>query len=83
MLFAVAYIVVAAALAQWIANGAPGWINVLVLLCLWNTLKFLVNGPVTVVRLLRVRAIEPQLRNDGDVPNEATLAKDPATARRS
>jgi len=58
MLLAVVYIVIAAALAQWVAGGAPGWINLLVLLCLWNALKFVVNGPVTAVRLLRVRRDE-------------------------
>ena len=47
MLLAVVYIVIAAALAQWVAGGAPGWINLLVLLCLWNALKFVVNGPIT------------------------------------
>ena len=34
MLLAVVYIVIAAALAQWVAGGAPGWINLLLLLCL-------------------------------------------------
>ena len=34
MLLAVVYIVIAAALAQWVAVGAPGWINLLLLLCL-------------------------------------------------
>ena len=58
MLLAVVYIVIAAALAQSVAGGAPGWINLLVLLCLWNALKFVVNGPVTAVRLLRVRRDE-------------------------
>jgi len=58
MLLAVVYIVIAAALAQWVAGGAPRWINLLVLLCLWNALKFVVNGPVTAVRLLRVRRDE-------------------------
>jgi hypothetical protein len=58
MLLAVVYIVIAAALAQWVAGGAPGWINLLVLLCLWNALKFIVNGPVAFVRLLRVHASE-------------------------
>lgn len=56
MLLAAAYVVIAAALAQWVAGGAPGWINLLVLVCLWNALKFLINGPITVIRLLRVRA---------------------------
>lgn len=58
MLLAVVYIGIAAALAQWVADGAPGWINLLVLLCLWNALKFLVNGPITAVRLARVRSRE-------------------------
>lgn len=58
MLLAVVYIVIAAALAQWVAGRAPGWINLLVLLCLWNALKFTVNGPITVTRLARIRARE-------------------------
>jgi len=57
-LLAAVYVVIAAALAQWLASGAPGWINLLVLLCLWNALKFAVNGPITAVRLARVRARE-------------------------
>ncbi|MBD7958639.1 sulfate permease [Microbacterium sp. Sa4CUA7] len=64
MLLAVVYIVIAAALAQWVADGAPGWINLLVLLCLWNALKFAVNGPATAVRLTRVRARERRYRDD-------------------
>lgn len=58
MLLSIVYVVIAAALAQWVAGGAPGWINLLVLVCLWNALKFVINGPVTVVRLVRVRGVE-------------------------
>lgn len=61
MLLAVVYVVIAAALAQWVAGGAPSWINLLVLVCLWNALKFAVNGPTTLVRLVRVRALERRL----------------------
>lgn len=64
MLLAVVYIVIAAALAQWVAGGAPGWINLLVLLCLWNALKFAVNGPITAIRLARVRAREHRYRDE-------------------
>lgn len=64
MLLAVVYIVIAAALALWIAGGAPGWINLLVLVCLWNALKFLVNGPITLVRLARVRGLERHYRGE-------------------
>ena len=64
MLLGVVYIVIAAVLAQWVAGRGPGWINVLVLLCLWNALKFAVNGPVTLVRLVRVRAYERRYRDE-------------------
>ena len=64
MLLAVVYIVIAAALAQWVAGGAPGWINLLVLLCLWNALKFAVNGPITAVRLALARARERRYRDE-------------------
>lgn len=71
MLLAVVYVVLGAALAQWVAGGAPGWINLLVLVCLWNALKFVVNGPVTLVRLVRVRAIERRLVSDRTPANAA------------
>jgi hypothetical protein len=65
MLLAVVYIVIAAVLAQWVAGGGPGWINMLVLLCLWNALKFTVNGPITAVWLARVRARERRYCDEG------------------
>ncbi|NHN55819.1 sulfate permease [Calidifontibacter sp. DB0510] len=36
-------------------DGAPGWINLIVLIAFWNIIKFAVLVPVSVVRLLRVR----------------------------
>lgn len=71
MLLAVVYLVLAAALAQWVTSGAPGWINLLVLVCLWNALKFVVNGPITVVRLVRVRAIEKRYQDPRVAPPES------------
>lgn len=71
MLLTVVYIVIAAALAQWVAGGAPGWINLLVLLCLWNALKFALNGPISLVRLLRVRRLE---RRHSTTPARAQAA---------
>ena len=84
MLLAVVYILIAAALAQWVAGGAPGWINLLVLVCLWNALKFVVNGPITLVRWLRVRAIERRFRDAGVAANEpCRSAETEAPTRRS
>ena len=64
MPLAVVYIAIAAMLSQWVAGGAPGWINLLILVCLWDALKFVLNGPITAVRLARVRARERRNRDE-------------------
>ncbi len=38
--------------------GGSGWLNVIALLFVWNALKFVVAGPMTLIRLLRVRRHE-------------------------
>jgi hypothetical protein len=58
MLIAVPYLLGAWLLTVWIADGGPGWLNLLVLLSIWNSLKFLVNGPITLVVLIRARLAE-------------------------
>ena len=78
MLLAVVYIVIAAALAQWVAGGAPGWINLLVLLCLWNALKFAVNGPITVGRLVRIRALERRYQSAHAAQDKPSLEREAA-----
>lgn len=47
-----------------IEQGGPGWLNLLVILFVWNAMKFLVAGPVTLIKLLRVRAVEARLRRE-------------------
>ena len=58
MLIAVPYLLGAWLLTVWIADGGPGWLNLLVLLFIWNALKFLVSGPITLVILIRARLAE-------------------------
>ncbi len=58
MLIAVLYLLGAWLLTVWIADGGPGWLNLLVLLFVWNALKFLVNGPITLIVLIRARIAE-------------------------
>lgn len=58
MLIAAPYLLGAWLLTVWIADGGPGWLNLLVLLFIWNALKFLVNGPITLVMLFRARLAE-------------------------
>lgn len=62
MLLAAPYLVAAWLCSTWVADGGPGWVNLLVLLFVWNALKFLVNGPITLVLLLRVRLAERRAR---------------------
>ena len=50
------------AIAFWcttlIENGGPGWLHLVVLVCLWNALKMMAIGPVSVVLLVGARARE-------------------------
>ena len=54
MLLAMPYLLAASTFATLIADGGPGWLNLLVLLCLWNTMKFIIMGPVSLILLARV-----------------------------
>lgn len=58
MLLAAPYLLAASACTSLIAHGGPGWLNLLVLLFIWNALKFLVMGPVSVILLIRIRVRE-------------------------
>ena len=58
MLLAVPYLLAASTFTTLIADGGPGWLNLLVLLCLWNTMKFVIMGPVSLILLARVRVRE-------------------------
>jgi hypothetical protein len=58
MLLAVPYLFAASICVNLIAKGWPGWLNLLVLLFVWNALKFLSIGPASVVFLARARVRE-------------------------
>ncbi|MDW4572633.1 sulfate permease [Microbacterium sp. M3] len=62
MLIAVLYFLAAALCAGLVERGAAGWLNLVVLLFLWNALKFVAVGPASLVCLLRVRMREAQVR---------------------
>ena len=58
MLLAGPYLVIAFWCTTLIENGGPGWLHLVVLVCLWNALKMIAIGPVSVVLLVRARARE-------------------------
>lgn len=58
MLLAVPYFAMAYWLTTLLASGAPGWLNLLVLVSIWPGIKMLWIGPISLVRLARVRTQE-------------------------
>jgi hypothetical protein len=67
MLIGGIYLSAAVLCAGLVEQGAPGWVYLLVLLFLWNALKFLAVGPVSVAWLIRVRVREAQIRRHARV----------------
>ena len=72
MLFAAPYLLTASICTSIIEDGGPGWLNLLVLLLIWNALKFIWIGPVSLVLLVRVRIQEAAARRQARRQNEAT-----------
>lgn len=62
MLLALPYLYVGYLLSGVIEAGGPGWLHLLVLLCIWNAMKMTFMGPVSVVLLVRARAREYRIR---------------------
>ncbi|HWV50877.1 MAG TPA: sulfate permease [Microbacterium sp.] len=58
MLLAAPYFAVAYWCRGMIEAGGPGWLNLVVLLCIWSALKFIIMGPVSVVLLAKARIRE-------------------------
>ncbi len=58
MLLAVPYLLAASICTTLIADGGPGWLNLIVLWGAWNALKFLIMGPVSIALLACVHVRE-------------------------
>lgn len=76
MLLAAPYLLATSICNNLIADGGPGWLNLLVLLFIWNAMKFLIMGPVSLVLLLRFRVHEALSRRQR-ARTEAVLAGQP------
>ena len=62
MLLAIPYLLAAYWCVATIEAGGPGWLNLLALPCAWNTIKLTLNGPITVILLVRARIQEAVTR---------------------
>lgn len=62
MLVAIPYLYAASLLTALIHGGAPKWLFAFTLVLIWDALKFIIMGPVSLLTLLRVRAAESRQR---------------------
>lgn len=75
MLLAIPYLFAAHWCVTTIEAGGPGWLNLVVLLCGWNSIKLTLNGPITVVLLIRTKIRErASLRRACQAERAARLA---------
>ncbi|NNG37733.1 sulfate permease [Flexivirga sp. ID2601S] len=63
MLLAVPYLLIASICTNALADGAPGWLHLVVLWAVWNALKFIIMGPVSLILLIRARTQEAIARH--------------------
>jgi len=66
MLLAAPYLLAASICTNLIADGGPGWLNLLVVLFIWNALKFLILGPFSLWLLTRARVAERRTHSARD-----------------
>lgn len=63
MLLAVPYLLIASICTNALADSAPNWLHLVVLWALWNAMKFIILGPVSLILLIRARAQETIARH--------------------
>lgn len=64
MMLALPYLAVAYWCNTLIEDGGPGWLNIIVLLGIWNAFKMLAIGPISLLMLVAVRLQERRARKD-------------------
>lgn len=64
MLLVIPYLLAASFFRDLIEGGGPGWLNLLVLLCIWNAMKLVLMGPVSLILLFRARIREAVARRN-------------------
>ena len=58
MLLAIPYLLIANLCVRLVADGGPGWLHLIVLVCIWSAFKMLWIGPISVVLLVWARLRE-------------------------
>lgn len=74
MSLAAVYLFIASILTVLINDGAPKWLYLLVLVCIWNAMKFVANGIVSIGLLARVRIAERGARRSAQQQAEQAVS---------
>lgn len=77
MLIAAPYLLVASICSGLIDDGGPGWLHLVVLWAIWNAMKFVIMGPVSLILLGRARlregaAVRAERRTMAESAEQAT-----------
>ena len=76
VLLAAPYLLIANICTTLIADGGPGWLHVVVLWSIWNSMKFIIMGPASLVLLVRARVQEAVARRrarNGQVTSDRSV----------
>ncbi|GAA1611781.1 sulfate permease [Leucobacter chromiireducens] len=77
MFLSVPYLLAAGTLTTVIAEGGPGWLNLLVFICFWNAIKLIIMGPVSLVLLIRARIRAAFTSSTGQPESNGLIAHSP------
>lgn len=80
MLLAIPYLLIANLCVQTIDAGGPGWLHLVVLWSIWNSLKMLWIGPTSMILLVRARLHERAERRRERAEVRETTRESPADA---
>jgi hypothetical protein len=74
MLLAIPYLFAASTCTALIDGGASRWLYVVALVCIWNALKFIVIGPLSVGLLIQTRVAEHRDARRSQLQNASAWA---------
>ena len=72
MLLAVPYLLIANICTNALDPGALGWLHLVVLWSVWNAMKFIIMGPVSLLLLVHARIAEAVARGGGRRDSDAS-----------
>lgn len=75
MLLAIVYFYVASFITVLIEQGSPKWLYLVALLCIWNAMKFIINGIISIGVLVRIRVVEHRIRSASQQAVDQQLAE--------